>query len=297
MVTVHAVTIGDDRVRMQLLTIFGWCWSFMLIFWGILFIKEPLVIFSFSPGNSHMAIVQKVNNEGEGDPFYEVLGLVTLEDVIEEIIKAEILDESDGCCTTLEIELCSGNLCVYWIFPPLPAVDRKVKRPLAALEIPLEPRSSHEEFSLFKPPEGEPKIRTSPQLLLATHRFLSRGVCVCVHGWFEMSHTLTLCIMIVLLSHSSRFLYWGCRPHMSDPELHWLLTFDPPPRPQQKWNTSALCACLRRSSFTFCVTPVSTRKCILTKTTAWAPATICTHGTTLWIISSCCYRFAFLIFL
>lgn len=55
-----------------------------------------------------------------------------------------------------------------------------MKQPLAALEIPLEPRSVHEEFSLFKPPEGEPKIRTSPQLLLATHRFLSRGMCVCV---------------------------------------------------------------------------------------------------------------------
>lgn len=49
----------------------------------------------FPSGKSHLAIVQKVNNEGEGDPFYEVLGLVTLEDVIEEIIKSEILDESD----------------------------------------------------------------------------------------------------------------------------------------------------------------------------------------------------------
>ena len=50
----------------------------------------------FSPtGKSHLAIVQKVNNEGEGDPFYEVLGLVTLEDVIEEIIRSEILDESE----------------------------------------------------------------------------------------------------------------------------------------------------------------------------------------------------------
>ncbi|XP_076614027.1 metal transporter CNNM3 isoform X2 [Chaetodon auriga] len=114
--------------------------------------KLDAMLEEFKKGNSHMAIVQKVNNEGEGDPFYEVLGLVTLEDVIEEIIKSEILDESDGY------------------------LDRKVKRPLTAMEIPLEPRSAHEEFSLFKPPEGEPKIRTSPQLLLATHRFLSREV-------------------------------------------------------------------------------------------------------------------------
>ncbi|XP_071323027.1 metal transporter CNNM3 isoform X2 [Trachinotus anak] len=114
--------------------------------------KLDAMLEEFKKGNSHMAIVQKVNNEGEGDPFYEVLGLVTLEDVIEEIIKSEILDESDGY------------------------LDRKVKRPLPQLEIPLEPRSVHEEFSLFKPPEGEPKIRTSPQLLLATHRFLSREV-------------------------------------------------------------------------------------------------------------------------
>lgn len=47
------------------------------------------------PGKSHLAIVQRVNNEGEGDPFYEVMGIVTLEDVIEEIIKSEIVDETD----------------------------------------------------------------------------------------------------------------------------------------------------------------------------------------------------------
>ncbi|XP_059894489.1 metal transporter CNNM3 isoform X2 [Gadus macrocephalus] len=114
--------------------------------------KLDAMLEEFKKGNSHLAIVQKVNNEGEGDPFYEVLGLVTLEDVIEEIIKSEILDESDGY------------------------MDMKVKRRLAPLEITLEPRAAHEEFSLFKLPEGEPKVRTSPQLLLATHRFLSREV-------------------------------------------------------------------------------------------------------------------------
>lgn len=49
-------------------------------------------------GRSHMAIVQRVNSEGEGDPFYETVGLVTLEDVIEEIIQSEILDETDVIC-------------------------------------------------------------------------------------------------------------------------------------------------------------------------------------------------------
>ncbi|KAM9455354.1 metal transporter CNNM3 isoform 2-T2 [Clarias gariepinus] len=114
--------------------------------------KLDAMLEEFKKGNSHLAIVQRVNNEGEGDPFYEVLGLVTLEDVIEEIIKSEILDESDGY------------------------MNMKVKRPLPPLEIPLEPRAAQEEFSLFKVPEGEAKIRTSPQLLLATHRFLSREV-------------------------------------------------------------------------------------------------------------------------
>nr|KAG5696757.1 hypothetical protein BaRGS_013566 [Batillaria attramentaria] len=46
-------------------------------------------------GNSHMAIVQRLHNDGDHDPYYENLGVVTLEDVIEEIIQSEIIDETD----------------------------------------------------------------------------------------------------------------------------------------------------------------------------------------------------------
>uniref|UniRef100_A0A2K5D859 Metal transporter n=1 Tax=Aotus nancymaae TaxID=37293 RepID=A0A2K5D859_AOTNA len=111
--------------------------------------KLDAVLEEFKRGKSHLAIVQKVNNEGEGDPFYEVLGLVTLEDVIEEIIRSEILDKSEDYRDTV------------------------VKRKPASLMAPLKRK---EEFSLFKVSDDEYKVKISPQLLLATQRFLSREV-------------------------------------------------------------------------------------------------------------------------
>ncbi|XP_067396383.1 metal transporter CNNM4 isoform X2 [Emydura macquarii macquarii] len=107
--------------------------------------KLDAMLEEFKKGKSHLAIVQKVNNEGEGDPFYEVLGLVTLEDVIEEIIKSEILDESD----------------MY--------TDNRTKKRVAN-------QKNKRDFSAFKDPDNELKVKISPQLLLAAHRFLATEV-------------------------------------------------------------------------------------------------------------------------
>ncbi|XP_053275355.1 metal transporter CNNM2 isoform X3 [Pleuronectes platessa] len=106
--------------------------------------KLDAMLEEFKKGKSHLAIVQRVNNEGEGDPFYEVLGIVTLEDVIEEIIKSEILDETD----------------LY--------TDNKTKKKITH-------RDRKQDFSAFKPNDNEMKVKISPQLLLATLRFLATG--------------------------------------------------------------------------------------------------------------------------
>ncbi|XP_026878753.2 metal transporter CNNM2a [Electrophorus electricus] len=107
--------------------------------------KLDAMLEEFKKGKSHLAIVQRVNNEGEGDPFYEVLGIVTLEDVIEEIIKSEILDETD----------------LY--------TDNKTKKKIAH-------RERKQDFSAFKPTDSELGVKISPQLLLATLRFLATEV-------------------------------------------------------------------------------------------------------------------------
>eukprot|EP00581_Thalassiosira_minuscula_P008146 CAMPEP_0183711932 /NCGR_PEP_ID=MMETSP0737-20130205/7258_1 /TAXON_ID=385413 /ORGANISM="Thalassiosira miniscula, Strain CCMP1093" /LENGTH=807 /DNA_ID=CAMNT_0025940503 /DNA_START=443 /DNA_END=2866 /DNA_ORIENTATION=+ len=47
-------------------------------------------------GRSHMALVRDVNDgDGKVDPYYEIKGIITLEDIIEIILGDEIVDETD----------------------------------------------------------------------------------------------------------------------------------------------------------------------------------------------------------
>lgn len=53
------------------------------------------VLNHFKYGKSHLAFVRQLYDGGDEDPYYEIIGLVTLEDVIEEILQMEIVDETD----------------------------------------------------------------------------------------------------------------------------------------------------------------------------------------------------------
>lgn len=89
----------------------------------------------------HMAFVHRVNSSGDGDPFYETVGLITLEDVIEELIQAEIVDETD----------------VY--------TDNRTKVRRS--------KTKKQDFTIFAERRENHRIRISPQLTLATFQYLS----------------------------------------------------------------------------------------------------------------------------
>lgn len=93
----------------------------------------------------HMAFVQRIE-EGDGDPIYETVGLVTLEDVIEEMIQAEIVDESDVIS------------------------DNRTKKRLAR------PLNKFQDLAAFAGHQHHQRVHVSPQLILATFQFLNTSV-------------------------------------------------------------------------------------------------------------------------
>lgn len=94
-----------------------------------------------------MAFVQRlISNEADRDPYCETIGLVTLEDVIEELIQAEIVDEDD-----------------LWM-------DNRSKKKMF--------HHQKQDFSkFFEIRNSQKSICISPQLALAAFQFLTAGIC------------------------------------------------------------------------------------------------------------------------
>ncbi|KAF1335595.1 hypothetical protein FI667_g1061, partial [Globisporangium splendens] len=68
------------------------------------------VLSVFKQGGIHMALVYDVNNTGPGDPFYELKGMVTLEDVVEEILQTKIVDDTDSLEARHERKSCVDRI-------------------------------------------------------------------------------------------------------------------------------------------------------------------------------------------
>ena len=58
--------------------------------------KLGVVLATFQRQRSHLAIVNTVDSSGPGDPIYVARGLITLEDIVEEILGTQIEDEHDN---------------------------------------------------------------------------------------------------------------------------------------------------------------------------------------------------------
>jgi len=84
----------DPEDRMPVGQLLKHCGRSVLTFW---FDTPVAQLFrDFKHGRSHLGIIKRVNEDDERrDPFYEITGIVTLEDVLEELIQSEIVDEDD----------------------------------------------------------------------------------------------------------------------------------------------------------------------------------------------------------
>lgn len=70
---------------------------------------------TFKKGTIHMALVYDVNNTGPYDPFYELKGMVTLEDVVEDILQDKIVDDTDSPELQEQRKLCADRITMDYV--------------------------------------------------------------------------------------------------------------------------------------------------------------------------------------
>lgn len=105
--------------------------------------KLDHILNRFKSGETHMVVVQSAINYADKDPDYVPIGIVTLEDVIEEILQTEIVDETDRYTDNREKKLRKRHL---------------------------------KDFSYFRQKPSTNSVSISPQLAIAIYQYLSTAV-------------------------------------------------------------------------------------------------------------------------
>lgn len=151
--------------------------------------------------------------------------------------------------TVLIVIICLFIALNLILIPPFPTADNRSKKRVGR-------RQDKKDFSVFKDPDHELRVKISPQLLLAAHRFLSTGENIPYTHWLSPF----LCGKLILTSS-----LW-----FSDPSPHLLL---------QRYHCLHLVWFQRRH---FCVssnTQMWCRSFIIMRMTRRHQTTSCTSGT------------------
>lgn len=156
------------------------------------------------------------------------------------------------------------NLCVF-------AADNRNKRRVSNHE------RKQQDFSIFKLAENELKVKMSPQLLLATHRFLATGSPVCV--FLHVCLHLGVCGLILRIHQG-----WGDVTALSSPTCVSMCAST-----SQRWNLLGRATCRRRFCCVWSNIPALCRSSSSTPRASTLPNTTSSRGTSLSItLSSSC---------
>lgn len=119
----------------------------------------------FKSGRGHLALVRRVVEAEDTDPFYEFCGLITLEDIIEEIIGDEIVDETD-CFVQVEDDSTRVDRSTF-DFARLKLLDPRRKSELTEDEVNVvcaHLSNNVPEFASIEPAQLQSVVKSTPVL-------------------------------------------------------------------------------------------------------------------------------------